>query len=131
MRKCISWNDYEKKYIFRARKSVDTWRAKCLQRTILGGKHGANAGGIGFDGKTIKDVPRAWRTGRQYGAAADRQNFARTPNVMFRPGSGAMSLSSDVDRRMSSFSKFFAERKYVRSISCSFCVYETFASTWL
>jgi hypothetical protein len=66
MRKCISWNGYEKKYIFRARNTVDTWRAKCLQRTILGGKHGANADGIGFDGKIIKDVPRAWRTGRQY-----------------------------------------------------------------
>ena len=130
MRKCISWNDYEKKYIFCARNTVDTWRIKCLRRTILGGKHDANAGGIGFDGKTIKHVPRAWRTGRQY-VVASRQNFARTPNVTFRPGSGAMSLSSDVDRRMSSFSRFFAETKYVRSMLCSFCVYETFASTWL
>ncbi len=61
----------------------------------------------------------------------DTQNFARTPNVMFRPGSGAISFSSDVDSRMSSFSKFFTDTKYVRSVFSSFCVYERLASIWL
>lgn len=75
------------------------WAKRAGQRARSRCGEGQGAGGNRYSGS-------AGRWGRKLG-----QNFARTPNTKLRPASGAMSFSTDVDTRISSFSRFFASTK--------------------
>lgn len=83
MRKRLDWDTVEKKYM--------AYLSKMPERQLLLGSN-CRAGSAGHRCKA-------------------GQNLARTPNTILRPGSGAMSFSSEVDMRMSSFSRFFASTK--------------------